>query len=141
MPETVADNAALTALWDSTKNGPASSVLAHSYKAAWWVCTRGHSFQRAPRALMRDPSCPQCKVAGSTTSVADKKPILAVLWHPDKNGALTPSTVDATQTAPCWWRCVEAGHEFQRAPLLMLRNADCPTCALAATSLARLHPT
>src|SRR5688572_26037114 len=98
MPETVADNPALVALWDTAKNGSASAVLAHSYKSAWWSCPRGHAFQRSPRALVRDPACPQCKVASGASSLADARPALAALWHPEKNGALTPSTVDATHT-------------------------------------------
>ncbi|WP_437713235.1 zinc-ribbon domain-containing protein [Sorangium sp. So ce448] len=141
MSQTVAEHLALGPLWDATKNpDAASTVSAMSYKAAWWSCPRGHAFQRAPRALLRDPACPQCKVAGSSASLADKRPALAALWHPEKNGDLTPSTVDATSTAPCWWRC-PAGHDFQRAPLLMIRDAECPTCALAKTSLVVTHPT
>ena len=141
MSQTVAGHSALGPLWDATKNpDAASSVLVTSYKAAWWLCPRGHAFQRAPRALLRDPACPQCKVAGSSASLADKRPALAAIWHPEKNGELALGTVDATSTAPCWWRCIE-GHAFQRAPLLMLRDAECPTCGLAKTSLAVTHPT
>ncbi len=140
MAQTVAEHPALAPLWDAAKNpDAATAVLATSYKASWWLCRRGHAFQRSPRALLRDPGCPQCKVAGAGASIADKRPTLAALWHPDKNGDLAPANVDATSTAPCWWRC-PAGHDFQRAPLLMLRDADCPTCALAKTSLAVTHP-
>ncbi len=141
MSQTVARHPALGPLWDVTRNtDAASAVLVTSYKAAWWSCLRGHAFQRAPRALLRDPACPQCKVAGSSASLADKRPALAAIWHPEKNGELALGTVDATSTAPCWWRCIE-GHDFQRAPLLMLRDAECPTCGLAKTSLAVTHPT
>jgi superfamily II DNA or RNA helicase len=141
MAQTVAAHPALGPLWDAAKNAEAATaVLTTSYKAAWWSCVRGHSFQRSPRALLRESSCPQCKVAGSSASLADKRPGLAALWHPDRNGDLTPATVDATSTAACWWRCTQ-GHDFQRAPLLMLANADCSTCALAQTSLAVTHAT
>jgi hypothetical protein len=140
MSQTIAEHPALGPLWDTTKNpDAASTVLVTSYKPAWWSCPRGHAFQRAPRALLRDPGCPQCKVAGASTSLADKRPTLAPLWHGERNGDLSPSTVDATSTAPCWWRC-PAGHDFQRPPLLMLRDAQCPTCALVKTSLAVTHP-
>jgi superfamily II DNA or RNA helicase len=140
MPQTIAEHPALAPLWDSAKNPEAPATVAvTSYKAAWWSCARGHSFQRAPRALLRDPACPQCKVAGGGAAITDKQPTLARLWHPEKNGALLPKNVDATSTAPCWWRC-PAGHDFQRAPLLMLRDPDCPTCALVKTSLAVTHP-
>lgn len=141
MAQTVAEHAALASLWDATKNpDAASAVPVTSYKAAWWLCHRGHAFQRAPRVLLRNPACPQCEVEGTGASIAAKRPTLAALWHPEKNADLTPSTVDATSTAPCWWRC-PAGHEFQRAPLLMLRDPECPTCEFAKSSLAVTQPT
>ena len=141
MNQFVADHPALGPLWDAGKNAePASAVSSSSFKAAWWACPRGHAFQRAPRLLLREPACPQCKVAGAGASLADKRPTLGNLWHPEKNAPLTLATVDATSTAACWWRC-PAGHDYQRAPLLMLRDADCPTCALVKTSLAVTHPT
>ncbi len=140
MAQTVAAHADLGPLWDVVKNSEAASaVLSTSYKAAWWSCPRGHSFQRSPRALLRDAACPQCKVTRASASIADKRPTLAALWHPEKNGDLTPKTVDATSIAPCWWRCT-TGHDFQRAPRIMLRDADCPTCATARASLAVTHP-
>ncbi len=141
MAQTVAQHPVLGPLWDAAKNPEAAStVQVTSYKPAWWSCPKGHSFQRNPRQFLREPVCPQCKVAGSSTSLADKRPAFATIWHPTKNENLSLATVDATSTAPCWWRCVTAGHEYQRAPLLMLRDPECPTCALAKTSLAVTHP-
>src|SRR5262249_22015 len=106
MRQTVAEPPALGPLWGGGKNtDPAAVVQVHSDKAAWWVCPQGHSFQRSPRVLFRDPVCPQCKVGASSVSIADKRPTLAGLWHPEKNADLKPSTVDAMSTAPCWWRC------------------------------------
>ncbi|MCC6521773.1 MAG: methyltransferase-like protein [Polyangiaceae bacterium] len=140
MAQSVAEHPALGPLWDNARNQDSPAAVATtSYKGAWWACPRGHSFQRSPRALLRDAACPLCKVTGANGSLMDKRPTLAGLWHPDKNGELTPSTVEATSTAPCWWRC-PAGHDYQRAPLLMLRDADCPNCRLAKTSLAATYP-
>ncbi len=67
------------------------------------------------------------------------KPALVPLWHPEKNGDLSPSTVDAAH-AGLVLVALREGHDFQRAPLLMVRDASCPTCALAETSLAATHP-
>ena len=139
MAQTIADTASLARIWDAKKNEqPASEVLAHSHRAAWWLCSKGHSFQRSPRVMLGSAACPQCKVSGSGTSFADKYPKLLPLWHPEKNGQLHPESIDATWSSACWWRC-PSGHDFQRPPVVMLRNSECPTCALAATSLAALH--
>jgi superfamily II DNA or RNA helicase len=141
MSQTIARHPALAALWDASKNADdPTKLLVTSYKTVWWACPKGHSFERKPHLFVRDPVCPQCKVAGGGGSLADKKPHLSAIWHREKNGALTLATVDAMSAAPCWWRCTE-GHEFQRAPLQMLRDSSCPTCALAKTSLAVTHPT
>jgi hypothetical protein len=141
VPQTVADTPNLLAIWDAAKNGqPPAAVPAHNYRPAWWLCSKGHSFQRPPRMMLSDPACPQCKVAGGTTSFADKYPQLAFLWHAEKNAELRPSHIDATYSGTCWWRCAK-GHDFQRAPVIMVRSAECPTCTLAASSLAALYPT
>ena len=140
MAETVADIPALRDLWDAAKNGrEASAVPAHNYRPAWWTCPNGHSFQRPPRFMVSDSACPQCKVKSSSASFAEKYPGLVPLWHPEKNGDLRPDAVDATHTGYAWWRCPK-GHDFQRAPLMMLRESGCPTCALAETSLATVNP-
>lgn len=140
MPQTVAEHPALAALWDAKNNLQAATAVAvTSKRPASWACPRGHTFQRAPHMLLRDPSCPHCKTAKASTSLADKRPSLAPMWHPDKNGELGPKNVDAASTVTRWWRC-PSGHSFERAPILMLKNAECPTCALAKISLAALHP-
>lgn len=94
MPETVADNSALAPLWDADKNDKAATdELARSYHAAWWRCGNGHSFQRAPRLMLRNASCPSCGV--TTTSLEVELPHVAKMWHPTKNDALKPSEVAA----------------------------------------------
>jgi hypothetical protein len=140
MAESIADNASLLALWDAEKNEEqATTVLARSYRAAWWKCKSGHSFQRAPRVMGTNAVCPHCKVGATSTSFADKYPALAGLWHPEKNGALKPSDIEPTHAGACSWRCPK-GHDFQRAPVVMLRDSSCPSCELATTSLATVSP-
>jgi hypothetical protein len=140
MAETVADNPTLAALWDASRNASTpTAVPARSHHPVWWKCAKGHSFQRAPRMMSTPPTCPQCRVGSSSTSIAQVAPGLVALWAADKNGDLTPSTVSATHTGYCWWRC-PAGHDFRRAPVLMQRESSCPTCALAETSLAKVNP-
>ena len=140
MAQTVADTPALLALWDAAENPePASAALAHGHRPMAWRCPKGHTFRLAPRLLLRNPVCKLCGVASRGRTFADERPGLAPLWHPERNGDLRPDAVDATHAGAVWWRCPR-GHEFQRAPLLMLRESDCPSCALAKTSLAALFP-
>lgn len=137
MAETVASNEGLRTLWDAERNDEApEDVLLKSYRAAWWKCPAGHSFQRAPRIVSRDPSCPTCALGG--ISLAQTHPGLAKRWDSEKNAA-PPSSVPAMHTGARWWRC-EEGHAFERSPLQMVADSGCPHCALAAESLAARFP-
>lgn len=139
MADSIDTNPQLRDLWDSSKNEDASKVLVRSYRAAWWRCPKGHAFQRTPRAMLSDPSCPECSAGPMLKSVADARPSIVPMWHPEKNGDLVPAKVDATHTGNAWWRC-HKGHEFQRAPLLMVRDIACPVCAVIEKSLATTAP-
>jgi superfamily II DNA or RNA helicase len=138
--ESIADSALLSKLWDDKKNGAAASVLQRSFRPAWWRCENGHSFQRSPRSMLSDSACPDCRKGPSTNSIAKARPSIVPLWNAEKNGDRSPSTVDAAHTGNAWWSCPK-GHDFQRAPLLMVRDSSCPVCAVAEKSLATTTPT
>lgn len=129
----------LSRLWDGTKNGAAAGVLARSFRPAWWRCENGHSYQRSPRSMLSDASCPECRRGGGGPSFAKRRPTLVPLWNKEKNGELSPTTIAADHAATVWWRCPK-GHDFQRPPLLMVRDSSCPVCAVADKSLAATNP-
>ncbi len=139
MAESIAAHPLLSKLWDDKKNGTAASVLVRSFRPAWWRCENGHSFQRSPRSMLSDSTCPVCHRGATTNSIAKARPSLVPLWHPEKNGEQRPTGVETTHAGNCWWRCPR-GHDFQRPPLLMLHDSSCPTCALAKSSLAAVNP-
>src|SRR5690349_15296515 len=140
MSETVADDPKLAALWDAAKNAkPANETLATSYAAASWRCPIGHAFERSPRAMQMNPACPLCKETPKHANLVKLRPALASLWDAEKNAGLAIGNVDATGNNPLWWRCPN-GHGFQRAPVRMLSDDTCPTCALAGSSLAAVAP-
>lgn len=139
MADSIDTNPQLRDLWDTSKNEDASKVLVRSFRAAWWRCPKGHAFQRSPRAMLSDPSCPECSAGPMAKSVADARPTIVPMWHPEKNGDLVPTKVDATHTGNAWWRC-DKGHDFQRSPLLMVRDIACPVCAVIEKSLASTAP-
>lgn len=137
MADSVADIPGLAELWHTDKNGQsAAEVLAKSYRTAWWKCRSGHSFERKPRMMSKDPSCPHCALGGS--SLADTHPHLVKRWHPGKNQT-SPQAVTASHTGSVWWTC-EEGHAFERSPLQMTTDDSCPHCALASDSLAARFP-
>ena len=139
MAESIDTNTQLHELWDETKNGAPGQVLLRSFRSAWWRCAKGHAFQRSPRAMLSDASCPDCQRGPSRTSFAKARPGLVRFWHGEKNGGLSPNVVDAMHTGSTWWRC-DQGHDYQRSPLLMVRDDSCPVCAVAERSLAVTNP-
>lgn len=139
MAESIDTNEQLSKLWDASKNGEPTKVLAHSYRQMWWRCPKGHAFQRAPRAMLSNSDCPECSAGPLAKSIADVRPSLVPMWSTEKNGELSPTRVDATHTGNAWWRC-DKGHDFQRSPLLMVRDISCPVCAVAEKSLATTAP-
>ncbi|MDB4944542.1 MAG: hypothetical protein JWP97_4076 [Labilithrix sp.] len=140
MADSIADSAPLNRLWDEKKNGPAGSVLVRSFRPAWWRCENGHSFQRSPRSMLSDSSCADCRRGPSARSVATARPSLVPLWNAEKNGDVSPSAVDAAHAGNAWWRCLK-GHDYQRSPLLMIKDSTCPVCSVADHSLAVTNPT
>ena len=140
MDDQVSDYPALLALWDTERNElVASAVKARSFRSAYWKCPEGHSFQRKPRMMLRDEACPLCRKG--TVTLADAHPGLAKIWHPKKNGTLTPGAIDAHHTDKVWWRCKAKKHSFDKSPLEMGHDASCPHCSLEDGSLAAQHPT
>jgi superfamily II DNA or RNA helicase len=89
--------------------------------------------------MLSDSSCPDCRRGPTKNSIAKARPSLVPLWNVEKNGDASPTTVDATHAGNAWWRCPK-GHDFQRPPLVMVRDASCPVCAAAEKSLAATNP-
>ena len=100
----------LLAEWDYTKNNertPRNTMYGASYKA-WWVCSKGHSFQCVMynRAKKEGSSCPICanrQILVGYNDLATTHPQLAKEWHPSKNGSLTPFDVTCGSLKKVWW--------------------------------------
>lgn len=60
-------------------------------------------------------------------SFAEVFPELVGLWHPTKNGDLTPALVSAKAGVVVWWQCVR-GHEWERRVIDTARGRRCPEC-------------
>jgi hypothetical protein len=125
--ESVADDPKLAALWDAGQNPQqARNVEARSFRPAVWRCANGHTFQRSPRSMQNDASCPTCSKGVNThTNLGKLRPALASLWDAAKNPGIAFTTLDATHANPVWWRCPN-GHSFQRR-----------RCACSPTTRAR----
>ena len=122
--------------WDREGNqGIDPTVIAPSSKERIaWVCERGHHWTTMLCARVnRRSGCPYCagqRAVPGQTDLATLRPELTALWHPTKNGSLTPETVTKGSNKKVWWRC-EAGHVWQACVFSRTRKkgTGCPICA------------
>ena len=60
----VIDNAQLMSKWDWEKNNLLkifpNKIALHSNKKAWWICDKGHSWDRTPYHMVNSDQCPYC---------------------------------------------------------------------------------
>ena len=78
--------------------------------------------------------------------MAEKAPRKAELWHPTKNGKLTPYDITASSAKKIWWLCKKCGYEWQMSPHNRKKGQGCPHCAgkvplVGIDDLATTHPT
>ncbi len=140
--------------WHPTKNGrrtPDQTTVGSGIKA-WWRCSRSpHHVWQATVASRTSLStgCPFCsgRRLTSKNALSNTSPEVAKLWHPTKNGTLTPRYVCRGSTRIVWWKCPNGpDHEWESpvADRTAAGGMGCPFChglrVSVTNSLARLHP-
>ena len=122
--------------WDAELNDKTLYELLPNtkYLAAWVCSTCGHRWKTMlyNRANPSGSRCPVCtrSIPTDENNLAAKRPDLAALWHPMRNGRITPSQVMPQSNKRWWWIC-EKGHEWQGAPNSMSKTPVahlCPYC-------------
>ena len=76
--------------------------------------------------------CPVCmgrKLVVGKTDLLAKDPVIAKIWHPSKNGVITPEKVHAGSHASAWWKCDRCEHEWQKNIREQVKVRKCPYCA------------
>jgi hypothetical protein len=132
--------------WHPTRNAPVlpTDVVAGTGKSYWWRCFRSakHVWQAPVDFICRrwrdgTNGCPFCKGNKVTdeSCLKAKNPAVAKLWHPTRNGTLTPKEMPPNSNKVVWWKCPDvSGHEWE-APVtrVVTRNqkwrSGCPFCA------------
>ena len=94
----------------------------------WWKCKKcGYEWQQPICDRVKNSECPYCSPPLSR-SLATLKPRVAKLWHPEKNGDLTPSLVSADSIREVWWKG-KCGHEWYSAISKQNMVYPCPYCS------------
>jgi hypothetical protein len=141
----------LAAQWHPFKNRPLrpTDLVAGSSRKVWWRCPRSpaHAWQALvlERSGPRAAGCPFClgRRVAPDNSLERRRPDVASLWHPTKNGTLTPRDVTPGVRRIVWWRCPHGDDHEWRAAVCDRKSYSCPFCARRkaskAESLAATH--
>ena len=136
--------------WHPTKNGTLlpDQFSCGSHKKVWWRGKCGHEWVGTIKQRTATGSgCPVCDgkiVQKGFNDLATFNPKIASMWHPAKNGNLTPDQVTPFSNKKAWWRC-EKGHEWYATISGLSGGASCPICSNhkimgGVNDLATTHP-
>jgi hypothetical protein len=114
--------------WHLAKNTTTPDRVApFANTKAWWTCA---TCQYEWHALifnrtLHGQGCPECgrkrcDIARATPkpgrSLADRFPEVAAIWHPTKNGQVTPTDINPGSNTDRWWLCPRCGKNFLSTP-------------------------
>ena len=112
----------LVVLFDGQRNEVAVESVISGRTDWWWKCPSGHSWiTRAGQVLTSlrldadNNGCPECYLLSKRRpkpgqSLGDTRPHLVEIWHPTKNGDVTPFDVRPNCNDYAYWLC-QRGHE------------------------------
>ena len=134
-------------MWHPEMNGDVrpDDVRPKSNIKRWWLCSKSnceheHKWEAPPERLVKalvdrgTTGCPFCSGRRwcACNSLGVLHPDVAALWHPIKNGELTPFDLAPQSNKKVWWKCPNGpDHEWQTAPSgLVIRDRGCPCCSV-----------
>ena len=126
-------NPTLAEEWHPHKNGAIKpTMVSHkSNKKVWWLGKCGHEWEATINNRSKGRGCPYCankKVLSGFNDLATQNPLLALEWHPTKNGSLTPKMVTANSGKKVWW-LGKCGHEWETRVSHRNNGSGCPKCS------------
>jgi len=125
-----------------TKNGNLTpeTVKGGGHQKVWWKCYDGtwpdgsfaddHEWDATIKSRMAGSGCPCCVENGnkkvvSSNCLAAHKPKVAAMWHPTKNGSLTPNDVSPASNNKAHFICSQ-GHELHT--MICNKSDSCGIC-------------
>ena len=136
--------------WHPTKNGKLTPDMfsCGSHKKVWWKGLCGHEWLGAIKhRAINGNGCPICAgkiVQKGFNDLATINPEIASMWHPTKNGTVTPEQVTPFSSHKAWWICGN-GHEWYGVIASVSGGFGCPICSnhsivVGVNDLGTTHP-
>lgn len=124
---------ALLKEWHPTRNHHLDPhrLNAGSNHKVWWLGECGHEWEAliCNRGLGRN--CPYCsgkRILKGYNDLASVKPLIALQWHPTRNGDLTPEEVNVGSNKKAWWLNPDCGHEWEMKIVSREETTPCSVC-------------
>ena len=124
--------------WHQKRNGNLTpfDFTAGSSEKVWWQCKDNldHVYDASIDKRTNGSGCRFCtnQAASLDNCLATKFPDVAALWHPEKNGEVTPEMIVTGATVKRWWQCSDVlehtWQDFPRRLTKRLTNNYCPHC-------------
>jgi uncharacterized protein YndB with AHSA1/START domain len=139
--------------WFESKNLPLTprDIGYGSKKKVWWKCPEGddHVWKGSVYTRTRKESngkgptkCPICtgRKIVSSNSLSVTHPEMALEWHTELNGEITPLKVGYGSSQKIWWRCTKDDEHIWRSSInaRTSQNSGCPFCTLTPQSKQEL---
>ena len=118
--------------WHPSKNGDLTpnDVTRGSDRKVWWI-SHGHEWQMTVSSrTLSGQGCAICQglqVQVGVNDLVSTSPDTALLWHPTKNGELTPQMVTAGHGKKVWW-LGKCGHSWQATVSKVVSGRGCAVC-------------
>ena len=132
------ENKELIKEWDYEKNNKLNlnlhNITIGSSKKVWWICQKGHSYQRSIHDKLngrkRCPYCSNRKVLKGFNDLVTTNPELLQEWNYDRNNKLgiKPDEITNGGRNKVWWRC-KKGHEWDSIIRSRINGSGCPYCS------------
>jgi rubrerythrin len=73
-------------------------------------------------------------------SLTERRPDIAIQWHPTKNQNLKPHLIFAASSRKAWWLCQNCSHEWNAVIASRTNGSGCPLCARTQRSKIQAQP-
>jgi len=130
-------DAYLTRIFHKQKNYPKNpdNVISGHSKKLWWKCEICDNIWNATgqQILNRVGSgCAYCEngyLHSDGRNLLFREKLLALEFHPTKNGNLSPYNLISSSGDNVWWICSSCNHEWKTKPFnRLMRKQGCPSC-------------
>lgn len=116
--------------WDNKRNKiKPTEITIGSKKYAWWICSKGHSWNAQIKSRHNGVGCPYCankKVLKGYNDLKTVKSNLVKEWDYEKN-RIKPTEVTYGSGKKVWWIC-NNGHHYKATICNKVKGRGCPIC-------------